>query len=128
MLPIDVAIPPKIARVARPVAHASVRCAGRCERGHGRREKREAEMSAVEPADASAAAANAPVVSSGDESNVVSGIAADFEHGHRLGRHRHRRAQLVYAVEGVMTVDTDAGLWVVPPLRALWVPAGVVHS
>jgi AraC-like DNA-binding protein/quercetin dioxygenase-like cupin family protein len=70
----------------------------------------------------------APVVASGDESDVVSGVAADFESGHRLGRHRHRRAQLVYAVEGVMTVETDEGLWVVPPLRALWVPPGVVHS
>jgi AraC-like DNA-binding protein/quercetin dioxygenase-like cupin family protein len=74
------------------------------------------------------ATASAPVVSSGDESNAVSGVAADFEHAHRLAGHRHRRAQLVYAVEGVMTVETDAGLWVVPPLRALWVPAGVVHS
>ncbi len=68
------------------------------------------------------------MVASGDESDVVSGVAADFESGHRLGRHRHRRAQLVYAVEGVMTVETDEGLWVVPPLRALWVPPGVVHS
>ncbi len=68
------------------------------------------------------------MVPSGDESSAVSGVAADFDAGHRLGRHRHRRAQLVYAVEGVMTVETDAGLWVVPPLRALWVPAGVVHS
>lgn len=71
---------------------------------------------------------DAPVVASGDETDAVSGIAADFEAGQRLGRHRHRRAQLVYAVEGVMTVETDAGLWVVPPLRALWVPPGVVHS
>jgi AraC-like DNA-binding protein/quercetin dioxygenase-like cupin family protein len=70
----------------------------------------------------------APVVGHGDESQPVSAVGADFPAGEVLPRHRHRRAQLVYAVEGVMTVETDAGLWVVPPLRAVWVPAGVVHS
>jgi AraC-like DNA-binding protein/quercetin dioxygenase-like cupin family protein len=71
---------------------------------------------------------DAPEVGSGDESYPVSAVGADFPAGEILARHRHRRAQLVYAVEGVMTVETDAGLWVVPPLRAVWVPAGVVHS
>jgi AraC-like DNA-binding protein/quercetin dioxygenase-like cupin family protein len=72
--------------------------------------------------------ADAPVVPSGDETELVSGVAADFADGHRLPSHRHVRAQLVYAVEGVMTVETAEGFWVVPPLRALWVPAGVAHS
>ena len=27
-----------------------------------------------------------------------------------------------------MSVDTDVGAWVVPPLRAVWVPAGVEHE
>ncbi|GAA3397558.1 AraC family transcriptional regulator [Cryptosporangium minutisporangium] len=35
--------------------------------------------------------------------------------------------QLVYAVQGVLTVDTPVGAWVVPPHRAAWVPAGVTH-
>jgi AraC-like DNA-binding protein/quercetin dioxygenase-like cupin family protein len=70
----------------------------------------------------------APMVPSGDESLAVSAVAADFADGQRLPKHRHRRAQLVYAVEGVMTVKTDTGLWVVPPLRAVWLPPGVVHS
>lgn len=69
-----------------------------------------------------------PFVVSGDERLSVSVVAADFEAGTRLARHRHRRAQLVYAIEGVMTVEAGRGLWVVPPLRALWVPAGLVHS
>jgi AraC-like DNA-binding protein len=33
-------------------------------------------------------------------------------------------AQLIYAVRGVMTVHTPAGLWVIPPHQAMWVPAG----
>jgi AraC-like DNA-binding protein len=32
--------------------------------------------------------------------------------------------RLVYAASGVMTVLTGAGTWVVPPHRAVWVPAG----
>jgi AraC-like DNA-binding protein/quercetin dioxygenase-like cupin family protein len=75
-----------------------------------------------------AATREATEVASGDESQPVSAVGAEFPAGELLPRHRHRRAQLVYAVEGVMTVETDAGLWVVPPLRAVWVPAGVVHS
>lgn len=37
-------------------------------------------------------------------------------------------AQLIYTTRGVMTVHTDAGLWVVPPHQAIWVPAHVKHS
>jgi AraC-like DNA-binding protein len=33
-------------------------------------------------------------------------------------------AQLVCALRGVMTVQTPAGLWVIPPQQAMWVPAG----
>jgi AraC-like DNA-binding protein len=32
--------------------------------------------------------------------------------------------QLVYATRGVMTVRTEQGLWVVPPHRGAWIPAG----
>src|SRR6266508_5342692 len=35
--------------------------------------------------------------------------------------------QLIYASRGVMTVHTGAGAWVIPPDRAVWVPAGVGH-
>jgi AraC-like DNA-binding protein len=35
--------------------------------------------------------------------------------------------QLLFASSGVMTVETPVGLWVVPPHRAVWVPAGVEH-
>ncbi|MEO6715074.1 MAG: helix-turn-helix transcriptional regulator [Mycobacteriales bacterium] len=35
---------------------------------------------------------------------------------------------LIYASRGVLTVETPVGAWVVPPHRAVWVPAGVGHS
>src|SRR5262249_36506682 len=36
--------------------------------------------------------------------------------------------QLIYAAEGVMRVLSPVGAWVVPPLRALWIPASVEHE
>lgn len=35
--------------------------------------------------------------------------------------------QLVYASRGVMRVTTAAGIWIVPPDRAVWVPEHLVH-
>ena len=58
----------------------------------------------------------------------LAGLAIDYPDGHRVKRHRHRRGQLVYAMSGVMVVDTDAGIWVVPPTRGVWVPAWVSHG
>ena len=52
----------------------------------------------------------------------------DFKHGHVLKRHSHPEDQLLYAAEGTMAVDTDQGIWVVPPLRAVWIPAETFHG
>jgi AraC-like DNA-binding protein len=42
--------------------------------------------------------------------------------------HFHDDDQLVYAVSGTMTVRAPGGLWVVPRLRAVWIPARVPHA
>jgi len=47
--------------------------------------------------------------------------------GGRVPFHEHRWDQLVFAVEGVMTVETEQGRWVVPPQRAVWLPASLGH-
>jgi AraC-like DNA-binding protein len=49
-------------------------------------------------------------------------------HDHVIGPHAHDWHQLIYASEGVMWVHTAQGDWVVPPNRAVWVPAGVEHG
>jgi AraC-like DNA-binding protein len=54
--------------------------------------------------------------------------AATYPSGHVIPPHQHRRAQLVYASAGVMTVTTERGVWVVPPQRAVWVPALMTHQ
>ncbi|MBG0850771.1 helix-turn-helix transcriptional regulator [Streptomyces spinoverrucosus] len=48
--------------------------------------------------------------------------------GAGIDAHRHDDHQIVYAGRGVLVVTTDAGSWVAPATRAIWVPAGTVHS
>lgn len=54
--------------------------------------------------------------------------AAAYPAGARTGRHSHGRTQLVYAASGVVTVESQAGSWTVPPQRAVWVPGGLAHE
>jgi AraC-like DNA-binding protein len=64
-----------------------------------------------------------------DEDGIaVRSLALRFASGHVVDEHAHPWGQMVYATEGVMTVTTPVGTWVVPPNRAAWVPAETVHS
>jgi len=58
---------------------------------------------------------------------VVTRTAERFP-GEVTGAHDHPRSQLLYAASGVMTVKTDKGIWVVPPFRAVWIPAHTLHQ
>jgi AraC-like DNA-binding protein/quercetin dioxygenase-like cupin family protein len=51
-----------------------------------------------------------------------------MESGTRFTWHSHDRHQLAWAADGVLTVITETHTWVLPPTRALWIPAGVVHE
>src|SRR3954465_10502088 len=55
-------------------------------------------------------------------------IANSYKKGVRLDTHMHREAQLVYAAKGTMQVTTPKGRWLVPPDRAVWVPALFEHA
>lgn len=48
--------------------------------------------------------------------------------GGLIDAHRHDDHQIAYAARGVLGVTTDAGSWVAPGNRALWIPAGTVHA
>lgn len=41
--------------------------------------------------------------------------------------HAHQRAQLLHAGEGVLSVETASGRWVVPPQRTVWILPTVRH-
>ncbi len=60
--------------------------------------------------------------------SLVTALAYDVDHGRVIPPHQHPEDQLVYASQGVMTVRTPAGTWVVPAQRAVWIPAGIPHS
>lgn len=55
-------------------------------------------------------------------------MAKDYPAAYTVSPHAHPSGQAIYAVSGVMEVRTDLGLWLVPPQRALWMPAVIVHS
>lgn len=55
-------------------------------------------------------------------------VARSYQKGVRLDAHMHREAQLVYAASGTMQVTTPKGRWLVPPDRAVWVPARLEHA
>ena len=59
---------------------------------------------------------------------AVAAMPKDFAAGFQILPHQHERAQLIHATAGTMRVSTDDGMWIVPPQRALWMPAGVRHS
>ena len=46
----------------------------------------------------------------------------------RIDWHLHADHQLAYPGVGILRVATRMGSWIVPPLRAVWLPAGTEHA
>ena len=44
-----------------------------------------------------------------------------------LPLHSHHEGQLTFAAAGMVQIHTEAGMWLVPPQLAAWVPAGMPH-
>ena len=55
-------------------------------------------------------------------------MAYDYPAGDRVPVHEHSKAQLIYAIEGTMTVSTREGKWVLLPTSAIWIPAHMRHA
>lgn len=58
----------------------------------------------------------------------IVGFACDYPSGLSSGFHSHPRAQLLYAISGVMRVETQDSSYVIPPTTALFLPTDVQHS
>lgn len=41
--------------------------------------------------------------------------------------HSHKKAELLFADTGLITLETEQGLWIVPPQGAVWIPGGLRH-
>jgi AraC-like DNA-binding protein len=63
-----------------------------------------------------------------DRRSCIVSLTHDYAAGHVVPLHFHDRDQLVYASQGVMTVRTGKGTWVVPTHRAVWIPETIPHS
>ena len=59
---------------------------------------------------------------------AVAAMPKEFPAQFVIEPHSHERAQLIFATRGTMRVVTGKALWVVPPQRALWMPAETVHG
>src|SRR5580658_6642403 len=62
---------------------------------------------------------------------MLHGIAAcmfPMAPGDTFDWHTHEDDQLAWASRGVISVITDTATWLLPPSRALWIPAGVRHE
>ena len=57
----------------------------------------------------------------------VVGLMIELASIHETQPHRHRKAQLLYVISGVITVEAKGGIWTVPPHCAIWIPSGIPH-
>jgi AraC-like DNA-binding protein len=69
----------------------------------------------------------APIPGVDEGPGLIVARARECPADHVIDWHTHRRAQLLYAAEGVMRVTSTSGVWVVPPQRAVWIPPGIEH-
>jgi AraC-like DNA-binding protein len=67
-------------------------------------------------------------VDSDDPLRPVIGLEDEYPPGFTDPAHRHTRAQLLYASSGVMSVVVDEASFVIPPQRAIWIPAEAEHE
>ena len=58
---------------------------------------------------------------------AIVAVAQDHQSAGETTHHTHPRGQLLYAARGTLTTTAEEGIWVAPPARAIWVPAGVPH-
>ncbi|MGQ0752490.1 MAG: AraC family transcriptional regulator [Betaproteobacteria bacterium] len=64
----------------------------------------------------------------GDLSRAVVTRRTSYPSGHHIKLHWHARAQFAFAVEGTMRVRSARRVWIVPPSRAVWIPARTAHE
>lgn len=55
-------------------------------------------------------------------------VARDLETSELLAAHAHSWGQVTYALDGVVRVTAGNSTWIVPPMRAIWIPPHVTHE
>src|SRR4029453_16684355 len=59
---------------------------------------------------------------------VARALSTTYSSGYVLHPHTHQAHQLLFASSGAMTVTGDRTSWMIPPGRAVLIPAGIPHS
>ncbi|AUI88641.1 AraC family transcriptional regulator [Vibrio azureus] len=67
------------------------------------------------------------VFNENDYDSLVVGIASEISQ-HDSGLHKHKKDQLISSKSGCMTITLDNIKYVLPPMRAAWVPSGIEHN
>jgi AraC-like DNA-binding protein len=62
------------------------------------------------------------------EMHDVRSLSLTYFDGHHVPAHKHGWAQLVFARSGMIRVLAASQMWLLPPTRALWIPAHVEHE
>ena len=78
--------------------------------------------------DGQCAAADQDQAADRDSEAAVIVVTFPMPAGHVFDWHTHSDHQLAWAASGVLTVRTDSATWMLPPTRALWIPAGLRHE
>ncbi|HEU5419033.1 MAG TPA: helix-turn-helix transcriptional regulator [Streptosporangiaceae bacterium] len=63
-----------------------------------------------------------------DPASAVVVVTFPMPAGRTFDWHTHEDHQLAWAPSGVLSVRTASTAWVLPPSRALWIPAGLRHE
>ena len=63
-----------------------------------------------------------------DLPQAIGAMSKSFSDGSVIPLHEHERDQLLYAICGIMRLRTEREAWIVPPDRAVYIPAGTRHS
>ncbi len=58
----------------------------------------------------------------------VAAMAKSFPDRHEIAPHSYARDQLIHAVRGMMRIRTSREAWIVPPDRAVYIPADFTHT
>jgi AraC-like DNA-binding protein len=72
--------------------------------------------------------AGQPSLSGTEPGQATDVVTFEMPPGFVFDWHTHDDHQLAWAASGVLTVRTDREAWVLPPTRALFIPAGVRHE
>ena len=59
---------------------------------------------------------------------VAANAVANLDALEQSRPHHHRKAQLLFTVRGVINCEVEDAVLIVPPLCAVWIPAGLPHT